>query len=209
MRGEDPAAIRVADLAAPRKELAVTRKATWIKTDIRDPSSVNAVFSQPWPPKVAKLPLTVFHTAAYIHAGHGSVASLPPYIKINIEGTQNVLHAAKAAGCDILIATSSVAIALKPQSFFAISRAWDKNPDGFIQLLGNAEAEDYDAPLDKFAGSYAYTKAKADKLIRDADDKRNQFRTGVIRPGHSIYGHGDQNPYSLATNYLLRGGGTT
>ncbi|KEF61076.1 uncharacterized protein A1O9_02641 [Exophiala aquamarina CBS 119918] len=209
MRGEDPAAIRIADLAAPRRELAVARKAAWVKTDIRDPSSVNAVFSQPWPPKVANLPLTVFHTAAFIHAGHGSVASLPPYIKINIEGTQNVLHAAKAAGCDTFIATSSVAVALKRQSFFAISRAWDRSPDGFIQLPGNAEAKDYDAPLDAFPGSYAYSKAKAEKLVREADDKRNRFRTGVIRPGHSIYGHGDQNPHSLATTYLLRGGGVT
>ena len=205
MRGEDPAAIRIADLAPPRKELAVTRKAGWIKTDIRDSSSVNAVFSAPWSPAVANLPLTVFHTAAYIHAGHGSEASLPPFIAINIEGTQNVLHAAKAAGCDIFIATSSVAIALKRQSFFAVSRAWDRNPDGFIQLPGNAEAIDYDAPLHKFAGCYAYSKAKSDKLVREADDERNRFRTGVIRPGHSIYGHGDQNPHSLATVYLVRG----
>jgi nucleoside-diphosphate-sugar epimerase len=205
LRGENPRAIRIADLAPPRREHAVKEHVTHINADIRELSSVENVFSQPWPPEVADLPLTVFHTAAYIHAGHRSANSLPPFLRINIEGTQNVLKAAKAAGCDIFIATSSASIALKNQTFFSVP-PWRRYPDGFIQLHDNAEAEDYDAPLNNFAGSYAYSKARADKLVRDADDKTHRFRTGTIRPGHSIYGHGDENPNSLATNYLMRGG---
>lgn len=193
------------DLAPPRRENAIKQHITHISADISDRSSVDAVFSQPWPPEVASLPLTVFHTAAYIHAGYRTTSSLSPFINVNIQGTQNVMNAAKAAGCDVFIATSSASIALKCQTFFSFL-PWQKYPDGFIQVHDNAEAQDYDAPLHKFAGSYAYTKARADKMVRDADDERNRFRTGTIRPGHSIYGHGDENPNSLATNYLLMGG---
>lgn len=208
LRGEDPRAIRIADLAAPKREHAVKQHITHIRADISDAASVDSVFSLPWPAQVANLPLTVFHTAAYIQAGHRSATTLPIYLKVNIQGTRNVLDAAKAAGCDILIATSSVAIALKAQTFFSFL-PWQRYPDGFIQVYENAEARDYDAPLENFAGAYAYSKARADKMVRDADDRDNGFRTGTIRPGHSIYGHGDENPNSLVTNYLMRGGGPT
>ncbi|KAK5061549.1 hypothetical protein LTR84_008093 [Exophiala bonariae] len=205
LRGEDPRAIRIVDLAAPRREHAVKEHVTHIKADISDAASVDSVFSLPWPKEVADLPLTVFHTAAYIQSGHRSKTSLPIYLRVNIQGTRNVLDAAKAAGCDILIATSSASIALKAQTVFSFL-PWRRYPDGFIQVHDNAEAEDYDAPLHRFAGSYAWSKARADKMVRDADDKKARFRTGTIRPGHTIYGHGDENENSLPTKYLIRGG---
>lgn len=207
LRGEDPQAIRIADLAAPRREHAVKKNILHVKTDITDKASVAQLFNQPWPSKVAKLPLTVFHVAAYIHAGHRKPETLPIYMKVNVEGTKTVLEAAKSAGCDIFIATSSASIALRPQSF--LLPPWKQHPKHFVQLHDNAEPADIDGPLDQFAGCYAYSKAKAEKLVREADDKKGRFRTGTIRPGHGIYGHGDDNRNSIITDYLLRGGFTT
>ena len=174
------------------------------KTDITDPSSVADVFNHPWSPENAKLPLTVFHTAAYIHPGHRKAEFLSKYMEVNVEGTRNVLETAKLAGCDVFIATSSASVALRPQKFFF--PPWQRYPKTFIHFSDNAEPEDLNGPLEQFAGCYAYSKARAEKLVRDWDDKAAGFRTGTIRPGHAIYGHGDENPNSVVYDYLRRGG---
>ncbi|KIW27642.1 uncharacterized protein PV07_07366 [Cladophialophora immunda] len=202
MRGESPSAIRIADLQAPRREQAVKQHVPYFKADVTDPASVSKVFTTSWPAECAQLPLTVFHTVAYIHAGYRKADFLGKYMMVNVDGTQNVLEAAKAAGCDVFIATSSCSVAIKPVDFFIFP--WEKHPRNFVQLSDNGEPP----PLksENFAGCYAYTKALAEKLVRDADSKKDSFRTGAIRPGHAIYGHGDSNQNSIVWDYLRRGG---
>ncbi|EXJ66067.1 uncharacterized protein A1O5_10681 [Cladophialophora psammophila CBS 110553] len=202
MRGESPSAIRIADLQAPRRELALKCHVPFLKADATDPASVANVFTTPWLVEHAKLPLTVFHTAAYIHAGYRKADFLDKYMKVNVEGTENVLKAAKVAGCDVFIATSSCSVAIKPLDFFV--PPWEKHPRNFVQFSDNGDPPPL--KLENFAGCYAYTKALAEKLVRDADSKKDSFRTGAIRPGHTIYGHGDSNRNSVVFDYLRRGG---
>lgn len=202
MRGQDASAVRIADLQAPRRELALKHKVQYMKTDITDRASVDKVFNTPWPPEHARLPLTVIDTVAFIHAGYRKADFLDRYMRVNVEGTKNVVEAAKSAGCDIFIATSSGSIGIKPSNL--LFPPWQKRPKYFVQLLGNADPP----PLDKLentAGCYAYSKALGEKIVTDADDKKQGFRTGAIRPGHSIYGHGDENPMAAVYDYLRRG----
>lgn len=180
----------------------------YFKTDVTDPNSVARVFEHPWSPEHADLPLTVFHTVAYIHAGMRKADLLGRFMQVNVEGTKNVLDAARStAGCDTLIVTSSSSIGTRPINM--LLAPWNEYPDGFVQFSDNAEPQDLAGPLEQFAGCYAYSKARAEKLVRDADDKKAGFRTGAIRPGHAIYGHGDANPNSVVYDYLRRGGLST
>jgi nucleoside-diphosphate-sugar epimerase len=203
LRGEDPAAVRIADLLPPRRELALKNKVKYCKTDIRDRSSVDSVFATPWPAQVAKLPLTVLDTVALIHAGHRSPDYLDMYMQVNVDGTRNVMTAARAAGADIFIATSSASVTIKPSTF--LFPPWQKRPRHHVQISVNADPQPLDK-LENFAGCYAYTKALAEKLVTDADDPEGGFRTGAIRPGHTIYGHGDENPQAVFFDYLRKGG---
>ena len=203
MRGQDPAAVRIADLQVPRRELATQRKVQYIKADVADRSSVDKVFNASWPAEYANLPLTVFDTVAYIHAGYRKPEFLGKFMKVNVEGIRNVLEAAKAAGCDIFITTSSASVSIKPSSFF--TPPWQKHPKRYVQFTDNADPPPLDN-LENFAGAYAYSKALGERIVTDADDKKGGFRTGTLRPGHSIYGHGDENPMSVVYDYLRRGG---
>jgi nucleoside-diphosphate-sugar epimerase len=203
MRGQNPAAIRIVDLQPPCRELAVKHNVSYFKADITDRVAVEKVFKSPWPSEIAHLPLTVFHTAAYIHAGYRKADFLGPYMKVNVEGTRNVLDAARSAGCDIFIATSSGSIGIRPSNF--LFPPWRRYPKDFVQILDNAEPPSLDE-LENFAGCYAYSKAVAEKLVTDADDKEGGFRTGAIRPGHAIYGHGAENRNAVVYDYIRRGG---
>ncbi|ETI23802.1 hypothetical protein G647_05608 [Cladophialophora carrionii CBS 160.54] len=203
MRGQNPAAIRIVDLQPPCRELAVTNNVPHFKADVTDRAAVEKVFNAPWPAEFANLPLTVFHTVAYIHAGYGKADFLDTFMKVNVEGTRNVLEAARAAGCDIFIATSSGSIGIRPANF--LFPPWQKYPRNFVQISENADPPSLDK-VENFAGCYAYSKALAEKLVTDADDMKAGFRTGAIRPGHAIYGHGAENRNSVVYDYLRRGG---
>ncbi len=203
MRGENPAAIRIADLLAPRRALAVKHKVQYVKADVTNNLSVKEVYRSPWPAEAAKLRLTVIHTVAYINAGYGKAEFLDKYLKVNVEGTANVLEHAKLAGCDIFIATSSASIGIKPSKF--LFPPWQKYPKHHLQISDNADPPSLDR-LENFAGCYAYSKALAERMVTDADNKKGGFRTGAIRPGHAIYGHGDENRNAVVYDYLHRGG---
>jgi nucleoside-diphosphate-sugar epimerase len=203
LRGEDPAAIRILDLVPPRRDLAIRNKVAYFRVDISDRAAVDKFFDSPWPEKVANQPLTVLHTVAYIHAGYGTADFLPPFIKVNVQGTRNLLESARAAGCEIFLSTSSASIAIKPLNYWI--PPWNQYPKNFTQFMGNADPMPLDR-LENFAGCYAYAKAHAEKLVTDADNKKAGFRTGAIRPGHTIYGHGDENANDLVYDYMRRGG---
>jgi len=122
-----------------------------------------------------------------------------------IERPLYVLEATKAVGAAYFVATSSGSVGIKPPKYFL--PPWRRWPHDIFQVLYNAgPLKDLDAPLEKFGSCYAFSKAKAEKLVREADDRKNGFRTGCIRPGHAIYAHGVENVSNISWDYLHRGG---
>jgi nucleoside-diphosphate-sugar epimerase len=203
MRGEDPAAIRILDLRAPTRPEAANNKIQFLPVDVSDPSSVTKAFDAPWNSRVAKLPLTVFHTVAYLNAAERKADFMSMYEKVNLQGTQNVLDAAKAAGASCFIATSSGSVGIWPVNFFL--PPWKSN----LLVAENADPKYENGGLEDFGSCYAYSKALAEKLVCDADNKKAGFRTGCLRPSHAIYGHGVTNSSSISYDYLRRGGSPT
>lgn len=199
-RGEDPSAIRILDLAAPRREI-LDQGVAFFKTNIADEKAVATAFTQRWPEAVADRPLTVFHNAAVIRPGERLKTFLPRCTDVNVGGTVNVLAAAKKAGASCLISTSSGSVSLRSQSFWIAP--WNKSPKGHVQVVDDSTPvpeEHYD-----FFSNYAASKSKAEKIVRAADDLEGNFRTGCIRPANGIYGIGDTEG-SLTTSYLRSGG---
>jgi nucleoside-diphosphate-sugar epimerase len=210
-RGEDPRAIRILDIAAPTRSdivQALELGVEFIKTDVSDAAAVKKAFDAPWPAAVAKLPLTVFHTVAIITVSSRTQEFYGPYKKINVDGTSNVVEAAKKAGADCLIATGSASIGLKPVQYFMLP--WQKWPEGWLQVIENADPDETrEVTIKNFPANYMVSKIVAETIVKNADSERDGFRTGVIRPGHGIYGHGVKNDSSLTWSYMRRGGAPT
>lgn len=186
-RGQPPSTIRIVDFSKPSRSDMLegpAAKADYVKTDITDPASVEAAFTKPWPSDAAELPLTVFHTAAIIRPGERSMLFWERTSRVNINGTENVLAAAKAAGADVFVSTSSASVTLRPVRFFI--PPWQSYPDGWNQIC---DERDFDRPLRPHAeyfANYAYSKAIAERKVCEADAPG--FRTGAVRPGNGIYG---------------------
>jgi nucleoside-diphosphate-sugar epimerase len=143
-RGESPASIRVVDFAPlNRRDMVETAAGCdFVKADITSRASVEAAFSKPWPKSVAKLPLTVFHTAAAIRPQERSPRLYHRISPVNRDGAVNVLETARAAGADILIATSSASVGIMPTSFWIWP--WRSTPKNYVQVVNE---KDFDAPL--------------------------------------------------------------
>lgn len=205
MRGEDPAAIRILDIKPTSRRAILEKNIQFIQTDITDADAVLDAFRAPWSPKIQSLPLTVFHCVAYINSGDRKADFTSIYQKVNINGTENVVKAAKTAGASILIGTSSSSIGVIPTSY--VSWPWEKIPKNYWQFLPNGDApEPLIRPLNRYSSCYAWSKAQAENIVRQANDPTSNFLTGCIRPGHAIYGHGGAYEFSLTWNYLQRGG---
>jgi nucleoside-diphosphate-sugar epimerase len=158
-------------------------------TDITSRASVDAAFARPWPASAARLPLTVFHTAAVILASDRSAHSYAFPESVNVRGTANVLAAAKAAGASVFSATSSASIAIRPVRTWVAP--WVRQPRDYFQML---DTRDFKLPLRKregYFGNYPATKAVAERLVCDADGEG--FRTGAIRPANGVYGNPTDN----------------
>lgn len=186
-RGQSPASIRILDFSKPsRSDMLHGEVAAvdYVKTDITDPASVEAALAKPWPSDVARLPLTVFHTVAAIRPGERSLLLWERTSRVNIDGTRNVLAAARAAGAGIFVATSSASVSLRPARF--LIPPWRSQPRGYFQVC---DERDFDRPLrphGEFFSNYAYSKAIAEHEVCSANGPG--FRTGCIRPGNGIYG---------------------
>lgn len=186
-RGQSPSSIRILDFNRPsRSDMTHGEVATvdYVETDITDPASVEAAFAKPWPSDVARLPLTVFHTVAAIRPGERSLLLWERTSRVNVDGTRNVLGAAREAGADIFVATSSASVALRPARLLV--PPWRSLPHGYFQIC---DERDFDRPLrphGEFFSNYAYSKAIAEREVCSANGPG--FRTGVIRPGNGIYG---------------------
>ena len=186
-RGQSPASIRIVDFRAPSRAQMLrgdAAKIEFVQADITSTASVDAAFSKPWPSSVASLPLTVFHTAAAIRPWERSAVFWDNSYRVNVAGTANVVAAAKSAGADIFVATSSGSVAVVPVSFWVWP--WRSAPIDYALFF---DESDFDRPLrpaSRFFANYAYSKAQAERLVCGANTPG--FRTGCIRPANGVYG---------------------
>ncbi|KAI1371177.1 NAD(P)-binding protein [Hypoxylon crocopeplum] len=191
-RGNPPKSIRIIDIRKTERNDMRSGRATeveFVKTDITSPDSVDAAFAHPWHPSVARLPLTVFHTAAVILASERSKFQYSFPEAVNVTGTKNVLAAARRAGADIFSSTSSGSISIRPvKPFVAL---WAGSPGNFWQVL---DVADFDEPLREREGyfaNYPASKAVAERLVCGANGEN--LRTGCIRPANGVYGNPTDN----------------
>ncbi|OQE46654.1 hypothetical protein PENCOP_c001G05244 [Penicillium coprophilum] len=203
-RGEDPKAIRILDLISPEQDI-LNKGVDWVKTNITDKLAVTTAFEKPWAASVTSLSLTVYHTAAMIRPQDRFKSFLPLSSKVNINGTRNVLSAARAAGATAFIWTSSGSIALHQPTFWIAP--WETQPKRVVQVI----SDDTKIPEShyQFFGNYAVTKTEAERLVRAADDPETNFRTGCIRPTNGVYGTGGQANNVITGLYLRNGGSPT
>lgn len=202
-RGQSPESIRIVDFVPlNRRDMIQTAAGCdFVKADISSRSSVDAAFSKPWPKSVAQKPLTVLHTAAAVRPQERSPLLYHRISGVNRDGAVNVLEAARAAGADIFVATSSASVSLVPPRFWIWP--WESTPPKYFQVI---DEKDFDAPLRphhlffsncKFSPFLpecrrptvildARSKAEAERAICGANQEG--FRTGTIRPGNPIYG---------------------
>lgn len=205
-RGEDPRFIRIVDIRPPTRRDLLQGKAKevrFVQADISNRASVNAAFEAPWPSsEIAHSPLTVFHTASIIRFYERHVALLRRSERVNVDGTQNVIDAAKAAGASVLVYTSSGSIAVRASHF--LLWPWQKEPKFFVQAIKD---DDNLTPKENthYFSNYSRTKANAEKLVREADGSVSGsgsiLKTGCIRPSNGVYGPGGD---LLAGAYLVR-----
>ncbi|KAI1121854.1 hypothetical protein F5Y10DRAFT_255455 [Nemania abortiva] len=191
-RGTPPSHIRILDIRRTERSDMQSGPATAVdfaQTDITSRASVDAAFARPWPASAAKLPLTVFHTAAVILASDRSAHSYAFPESVNVRGTANLLAAAKVAGASVFSSTSSASIAIRTVGTWVAP--WASEPRDFFQLL---DTRDFDLPLrsrEGYFGNYPASKAVAERLVCDSDQEG--FRTGAIRPANGVYGNPTDN----------------
>ncbi|CAI4216701.1 unnamed protein product [Parascedosporium putredinis] len=199
-RGQDPAAVRIIDFRGPSHDELLSGPGAEVDValaDITSPEAIAAAYAKPWADHVRDLPLTVFHIAAVIRPSERHPLVYDRCAHVNVHGTANSLAAARAAGADIFVATSSSSVGQLPINFFIAP--WESEPRHFTQVMTE---DDFAKPVrapDQYFGNYAHTKAVAERLVCDANEfpagvegaalaKPGGFRTGIVRPGSPIYG---------------------
>ncbi|KAI2619242.1 NAD(P)-binding protein [Hypoxylon sp. NC1633] len=203
-RGHPPESIRIVDFRAPDRasDTDAAARVNYAHADITSAHATRAAFARPWPPGVAALPLTVFHTAAVITASERSPRTYDRVARVNVRGTQNVVSAARAVRASVFVLTSSGSVAYAPVQHWG----GPLRPGGFPRNYWQAVDEsDFDRPLREHRGyfcNYARAKAEAERIVAEADQPG--FRTGIVRPANAVYGgagRGDQ-----AVGWCLRAG---
>lgn len=204
-RGQPPETIRIVDFRPPHRADMLAAAVDFRRADISSAEQTDAAFAAPWPPAVAAaaLPLTVFHTAAVIIPSARSELVGGFCEAVNVRGTANVLAAARRAGADVLVSTSSASIAIRPVEVWRRPWRWGAaEPRGYAQVLD--EADFFAGPVRphrEFFGNYPASKARAERLVCGASGPG--MRTGCIRPANGVYGHPTDNlvgtPLSMQT----------
>lgn len=166
---------------------------------------MSEAFITQWASHVSKLPITVFHTVAYINASERKQDFMSTYQAVNINGTKHVLEAAEKAGATIAIVTASGSIGVQPPSFFL--SPFSRWPARIFQIVGKitGSTATLTGSLSDYGSCYAYSKAVAESHVLSSHNPSG-LRTGCIRPGHAIYGAGVSNVSSISWSYLSRGG---
>lgn len=188
-RGQSPESIRLVDFRAPlRKDYLDSKAASKVQfaqADITSEAATNEAFNKPWPKSVTNLPLTVIHTAAVINPSERAKSMLYRCSLVNLNGTINVLNAAKNSGAEVFIATSSGSVDMRRVDFWI--PPWTRWPRRFVQTVGHVDTS---APLrahEEYFGNYAVTKAAAEKVVINANSPT--LKTGIIRPANGVYGN--------------------
>ncbi|KAI0711376.1 NAD(P)-binding protein [Earliella scabrosa] len=207
-RGEDPRRIRILDIRKPVRQDLLEGPATQVDlclVDISDAAAVEAAFSKPWPDTHdgPEPEITVFHTAAIIRFYERAPSLQHLSDRINVEGTKNIVAAARKIGVPTLVYTSSGSVSVHSNRFFRWP--WEGPPKFFVQAIS-----DDDALVPKrhedFFSNYAVSKWRAEQFVRAADrapsGRDGVLRTGCIRPGNGIYGPGGD---LLVDMYIHRG----
>ncbi|KAJ3505076.1 hypothetical protein NLJ89_g7606 [Agrocybe chaxingu] len=188
LRGEDPQNIRVINKRPPTRKDIQVDKIGFFSADITNPDSIRAAFAAEWPKgSNTTAGITVFHTAAVMRYYERQESFVPRSSVVNVDGTRNVLAAAREAGADIFIYTSSGSVPVRRTNFWIFP--WQRQPDTMAQVI------DDETPLPEkhsgFFSNYAYTKSIAERLVHEAHNPEKGFRTGTLRPGIVVYGYGD------------------
>ena len=187
-RGELLESIRMLDIREGLwhlKENETFTKCQFIKTNIASLDSTITAFKAPWPPSVASSPLTVFHTAVVIRPMERSLLVYERCSKVNVDGTTNIITAAKEVGADILIATSSGSISIQPVNLWVAP--WTKWPKHFFQLYDESDAYGPERPHNNFFSNYAASKAVMERMVMKENSPN--LKTGCIRPASGVYGN--------------------
>lgn len=125
--------------------------------------------------------------------------------KVNVEGTRNVLAAARATGASILIYTSSGSVSVRRTRLWLWP--WEQRPQFIVQTFKDDDDRSLEMHHDEMFSNYAASKLKAERLVRAADgtpsgqQRQGRLRTGCLRPGNGIYGPGGD---ILCGAYLAR-----
>ncbi|KAF8271882.1 NAD(P)-binding protein [Lactarius quietus] len=227
-RGEHPKRIRVLDIRAPtRPDLTsgLAKNVDFCQVDVSDGEQVQTAFNAPWPslsddedglhdePKdssAAAAEITVFHTAANIRFYERDDRLLHLSDKVNVEGTRNVLAAARTTGVSVLIYTSSGSVSIRRARL--LLWPWEQRPKFIVQTFKDDDDSRLPKRHDEMFSNYAVSKLKAERLVRATDGapsgsgrERDQqlrvLRTGCLRPGNGIYGPGGD---IMCGAYLVR-----
>lgn len=178
---------------------AINQGLQYLTTDVSSRESVDRAFRHPWMDVNSKI--TVFHTAANIRFYELHPVFLSRSARVNVDGVRNVLEAAKTAGVDVFVFTSSGSVAVKSTRF--LLWPWEEEPQHFVQVIND------DTPLPsshwEHFSNYAVSKREGERLVMEADraevEGGRRMRTGCIRPGNGVFGpRGDM----LCGAYLLR-----
>ena len=203
-RGEDPACIRLLDIRPPPSKAlqnALKLGVQFIPIDVSSSSSVLLAFSTPWPSFIAEnAEITIFHTAATIRFYERCIWQLPLSTRVNVDGTKNVIDAAKKIGATILVYTSSGSIGIRSNRF--LLWPWESSPKFHTQIIRDEDQEREKSWTHyAFFSNYAVSKSMGERLVRGASGQPVQplnsnnksafpkiLRTGCIRPGNGIFG---------------------
>ncbi len=117
---------------------------------------------------------------------------------VNVRGTKNVVSAARQAGADVFVFTSSASISLRPVEFWFPPWHFTSWPRHFAQLMDEADFFRPLRPHNEFYANYSASKAAAERIVCGANEPG--FRTGSIRPAHGVYGHPTDNTIGMPLN---------
>ncbi|KAF8994047.1 hypothetical protein BDQ17DRAFT_1331334 [Cyathus striatus] len=207
-RGEHPANIRLLDLNPPVNYVvkdALNKGVQYVKVDVSDYNALEAAFTAPWAddvkPGEPQSEISIFHTAANIRFYERYEEFLDRSAKVNVDGTENVINAARVIGATVLVYTSSGSVGLWRTRL--LLWPWEKTPERVLQVVNDDDSL-LPKKHDQFFSNYAVTKRMGERLVRAADGSssgESVLRTGCLRPGNGIFGpRGD----ILCGAYLVR-----